>query len=187
MASCGGSAKKAEESKAVVYAKNIIDAELKGDRTAEDSLYAELVEYMSTLSEEEIEKFKKELWAETDKYVSTLSKEDKVKYEENTIEVEVDNIIYYASVAATEKTLAAKIVGEWFGDASGPLTLNKDGKFTHTLGAAAWAVVEGGSWSVNCMENQKSLILKYSSGDVVTCYINDETLVSTNEETFTRL
>lgn len=187
MASCGGSSKKAaesEESKAVVYAKNFVDLELKGDYQGMELVNAEMDKYMSTLSYEEQAKFVEELSAEVDKYVSTLPKEEKVKFEDMT---EVSVIIYNTGLAVTENALAAKLVGEWSGDASGPLTLNKDGKFTHKLGAAAWAVVEDGSWHVDCSENQKCLILEYSGGDVVTCYINDETLVSTNEETFTRL
>ena len=188
MASCGGSAKKAaeqEESKAVVYAKNFVDLELKEDYQGMKLVTEEMDKYISTLSYEEQAKFVKELSAEVDKYVSTLPKEKKVIFEDMT---EVSIIINLTDLAVTENALAAKLVGEWFGDASGPLTLKKDGKFTHTLGAAAWAIVEEGSWHVDCSENQKCLILKYSGGeDVVTCYINDETLVSTNEETFTRL
>ena len=187
MASCGGSAKKAaeqEESKAVVYAKNFVDLELKGDYQGMNLVTEEMDKYMSTLSYEELAKFVKELSAEVDKYVSTLPKEKKVIFEDMT---EVSVIINYADLAVTEKALAAKLVGEWFGDASGPLTLNKDGKFTHTLGAAAWAVVEEGSWSVRGEMDGTNLVLKYNNGAVVYCTINDETLVSTEEETFTRL
>lgn len=179
MASCGGSAKKAE-----VYAKNFVDLELKEDYQGMELVTADMNKYMSTLSYEEQAKFVEELSAEVDKYVSTLPKEEKVIFEDMT---EVSIIVYYAGLAVTENALAAKLVGEWLGDASGPLTLNKDGKFTHNIGFATWAPVEDGSWRVDCSENQKCLILEYSGGDVVTCYINDETLVSTDEETFTRL
>jgi hypothetical protein len=187
MASCGGSAKKAEESKAVVYAKNFVDLELKGDYQGMQLVNAEMDKYISTLSYEEQAKFVEELSAEVDKYVSTLPKEEKVIFEDMT---EVSVIIYHTGLAVTENALAAKLVGEWSG-AEGTLTLNKDGKFLHHIGhSATLPMVLEGSWRVDCSENQKCLILKYDFDEVLTFTINGETLEGVGDsegETYTRL
>ena len=182
MASCGGSSKKAK-----VYAKNFIDLELKGDYQGMELVNAEMDEYISTLSYEEQAKFVEELSAEVDKYVSTLPTKEKVIFEDMT---EVSVIIYHTGLAVTEKALAAKLVGEWFG-AGGTLTLNKDGKFIHHMGhSATMPMIEKGSWRVDCSENQKCLILKYDFDEVLTFTINGETLEGVGDsegETYTRL
>lgn len=187
MASCGGSAKKAEESKAVVYAKNFVDLELKEDYQGMELATAEMNKYMSTLSYEEQAKFVEELSAEVDKYVSTLPKEEKVKFEDMT---EVSVTIYYTGLAVTENALAAKLVGEWFG-VGGHLTLNKDGKFIHHMGhSATMPMIETGSWRMDCGEGQKNLVLMYDSGDTVYYAVSGEMLEGVGDdegETYTRL
>jgi hypothetical protein len=105
--------------------------------------------------------------------------------------VRINGIVGYAWSAHLQSTptdpvyiSAAEVVGDWFGDASGTLAVNKNGKFTHRFGASAtMGVVENGSWHLS----RSKLVLKYNNGDVVTCTVSGKKMESNDGETFTRL
>lgn len=105
--------------------------------------------------------------------------------------VRINGIVGYAWSAYLQSTptepvyiSSAEVVGNWFGDASGTLTINKNGKFAHRFGASAtMSVVENGSWRLS----RNKLILRYSNGETTTCTVSGKRMVSDDEETFTRI
>ncbi|MBO7306961.1 MAG: SH3 domain-containing protein [Alistipes sp.] len=79
---------------------------------------------------------------------------------------------------------AAEVVGNWMGDESGTLTVNKNGKFTHQFGASAtMGIVENGSWRLS----HNKLVLVYADGEVVACTVSGKKMNADDGETFTRL
>ena len=104
--------------------------------------------------------------------------------------VRVNGVVGYVSSKYLQSTPtdpvyidASAVVGDWLGDCSGVLTIKSNGKFEHTFGFSAMSETVGGSWYLS----RKSVVLKYSNGTVVICYVDGQTMSSDEDETFSRL
>lgn len=104
--------------------------------------------------------------------------------------VRVNGVVGYVSSNYLQSTPtdpvyidASAVVGDWIGDCSGVLKVKSNGKFEHTFGFSAMSETVGGSWHLS----RKSIVLKYSSGEVTVCNVNGDTMVSDSDETFSRL
>ena len=105
--------------------------------------------------------------------------------------VRVNGVVGYVSSKYLQSTPtdpvyidASAVVGDWLGDCSGVLTIKSNGKFEHTFGfSPTMSYTEGGTWHLS----HKNVVLKYSNGTVVICYVDGQTMSSDEDETFSRL
>jgi hypothetical protein len=111
--------------------------------------------------------------------------------EGNWSKVRVNGVVGYVSSKYLQSTPtdpvyidASAVVGEWLGDCSGVLKIKSNGKFEHTFGfSPTMSYTEGGTWHLS----HKNVVLKYSNGTVVICYVDGQTMSSDEDETFSRL
>mgnify|MGYP002520365747 FL=1 len=111
--------------------------------------------------------------------------------EGNWSKVRVNGVVGYVSSKYLQSTPtdpvyidASAVVGDWLGDCSGVLTIKSNGKFEHTFGfSPTMSYTEGGTWHLS----HKNVVLKYSNGTVVICYVDGQTMSSDEDETFSRL
>ena len=105
--------------------------------------------------------------------------------------VRVNGVVGYVSSKYLQSTPtdpvyidASAVVGDWLGDCSGVLKIKSNGKFEHTFGfSATMSETVGGTWHLS----HKNVVLKYSHGTVVICYVDGQTMTSDEDETFSRL
>lgn len=104
--------------------------------------------------------------------------------------VRVDGVVGYVASKYLQSTPtesvyvdASAVIGQWFGDCSGPLKINSNGTFEHTFGfSPTMSHTEGGTWHLV----NDFIVLKYNNGDVVNCIVEGEVMISEEEETFSR-